>query len=84
MKQDQATKIADDLNNTAKWHSHGYGISKEVLEREVGLIIDDFGIDHEKSSEIRDYHSLLADYMGRIAVNGTAHIVGSFKPISFS
>jgi hypothetical protein len=35
MKLRRATAIANDLNDTDKWHSHGRGISMEILRRDI-------------------------------------------------
>ena len=61
MKKLRASQIAKVLNNTERWHSHGYGISKDVLENDINVMIDDFGKDIDLSREIRDYHDLLSD-----------------------
>ena len=45
MKKDRAKEIAEGLNDTKKWHTHGYGISMEVLIKDLRLIIDDFAKD---------------------------------------
>ncbi len=63
MKTQRAEEIAKGLNDTEKWHIHGHGISKDVLERDLNVLIDDFGKDEVRCEQIRAYHDLLADYM---------------------
>ena len=81
MKKDRANAIAKDLNNTKKWHSHGYGISMEVLQRDLKLLINDYGKHPTLSGKIRAYHDLLADYMLRRASDGVIHIVGEYRSV---
>ena len=80
MKQERAKNIAAALSNTRRWHSHGHGISKDVLQSELKLQIDDFGNDAGFSNCIRNYHGLLTDYMSRRALVGVIHRNGDFKP----
>ena len=79
MKKERAVAIAKELNNTERWHSHGYGISMEVLQRDLKLLINDYGRDPTLSATIRGYHDLLADYMLRRASNGVIHIDGGYR-----
>ena len=51
MKVKRARKIGKELNNTKRWHSHGYGISMDVLTKELELLIDDFGTTRNVASE---------------------------------
>jgi len=80
MKEQRATDIAERLNDTAKWHSHGYGISKDVIDKDLNLLIDDFGKDAKLSEKIRYYHDLLSDYMARRENLGVIHVDGSYAP----
>ena len=80
MKEARASQIARQLNNTKRWHSHGYGISMEVLSKELNLIIDDFGADEALSMKIRGYHDLLADYLLRRGHQGAVHFDGEYWP----
>ena len=36
MREERAEEIARQLSDTQKWHSHGHGISRKVLDRENG------------------------------------------------
>lgn len=80
MKKDRASTIGKQLNDTKRWHSHGYGISLEVLRRDLKLVIDDFGEAEVVSSAIRSYHDLLSDYMAKRDMQGAVHICGRFRP----
>lgn len=82
MKKDTASRIGAVLNNTAKWHSHGYGISMDVLQRdpEIKLLIDDYGKNPILAEKIRCYHELLSDYMTKRAVEGVIHSPGDYRP----
>jgi hypothetical protein len=80
MKEKRATEIGDQLNDTKKWHSHGYGISMEVLKKDLKLMIDDFGEKEDMSLAIRSYHDLLSDYMAKLDIRGVVHIPGDYRP----
>lgn len=79
MKSEHAESIGNELNNTKRWHSHGYGISMEVLRRDLKMIIDDYGENLELSSAIRPYHNLLSDYIGKRGSKGVVHIPGVYR-----
>ena len=80
MRQQRAKEIASALNNTSRWHSHVHGISKDVLECELKLQIDDFGERPELSNKIHNYQGLLTDYMARRGLPGVIHRIGDFSP----
>ncbi len=82
MRKRRASSIARQLNDTEKWHIHGYGISMEILRRDLKLLIDDFGEKPEVSNRIRDYHSLLSDYMMKQGHTGVIHSVGTYLPFA--
>jgi len=81
MRKARAVQIAVELNNTDKWHTHGRGISRDVLEKDLGLVIDDFGLDSATSRMIRDYHNLISDYMGKLGHQCVVHTAQSYKPL---
>lgn len=83
MKQGRAEMIARQLNNTDKWHTHGHGISMEVLRRELKLKIDDYGKDRALNDPIEHYHGLLQDYMRRRGSPGVIHTPGAYLPFMF-
>jgi hypothetical protein len=72
--------LGKQLNDTKKWHSHGYGISMEVLQRDLKLVIDDFGKDAAISNAVRSYHDLLSDYMVKRDTQGVVHVCNQYRP----
>jgi heme-degrading monooxygenase HmoA len=80
MRVKRAEEIARELNDPEKWHSHGYGISMDVLRRDLNLLIDDFDADTRIGSTIRDYYSLLDDYMMKRGNTGVLHTVSQYVP----
>jgi hypothetical protein len=81
MKAQRATEIAKKLNNTEFWHSHGRGISMEILRRDLNLLIEDFGSKIGLTGKIRSYHKLMTDYMGKLDFKAAIHVVGEYKPL---
>ena len=81
MRSRRAASIARKLNDTGRWHSHGYGISMDVLTRDIDLKIDDFGADRELSDAIRGYHQLFEDYSAKLGLDVAIHIDGEFMGI---
>ncbi len=79
MKQERASSIGYILNDTKRWHSHGYGISMDVLRNDLKLMIDNFGKDKNLSSVIRAYHDLLSDYMVKRDTKGVVHTPGDYR-----
>ncbi|MBI5452786.1 serine dehydrogenasease [Candidatus Gottesmanbacteria bacterium] len=62
MKTERAESIAEMLNDTEKWHSHGIGISMEVLRRDVKLKIEDYEASKKLNEKIKCYYKLLKDF----------------------
>jgi hypothetical protein len=82
MKMKRAEDIARDLNETKKWHTHGHGISMDVIMNDLNLLIDDYGANPDLSSAIRGYNDLLSDYMAKLGVRGAIHFSGSYTPFA--
>ena len=80
MRTERAQEIAKELNNTDRWHTHGYGISMEVLKRDLKLIIDDFGRDPVLGKQVKKYDSLLDDYMQKMGHQCVIHTMDLYKP----
>ena len=80
MKERRAAQIAMELNNTEKWHVHGHGISKDVLEKDLNLMIDNFGKDPIRSKNIRGYHELMCDYMVKRKTKAAVHFAERYVP----
>lgn len=81
MRAQRAEEIARELNNTNRWHTHGHGISMEVLQRDLNLLINDYGETPELSSKIRNYSTLLDDYMVKHAAEIVLHTPGTYLPL---
>lgn len=74
MRKQRATKIAKTLGDASKWHSHGRGIPmKELTGSDVKLIVDDFGVEAELNSLVRNYHGLAVDYFGKMNLMAYIH-----------
>ena len=82
MKEMRATEIADALNKIERWHSHGRGISRAVLEKELNLRINDLDAHNNASlnKAIKNYHHLLVDYMSKRRTSGVVHRRGAYEP----
>lgn len=65
MKAERAAEIGTKLNSTDRWKSHSRGISMGVLQRDLNLVVEDYGADPTKNEAIGKYHRLLQDYMQR-------------------
>ncbi len=64
MREERAKKIATELSDNTRWHSHGRGISRETLEGDdIKLKIDDLGSNKPLQSSVRKYHHCLSDFM---------------------
>jgi len=64
-KQTRAKAIAHILNDPERWHAHGRGIGIETLRKELKLQIEDYSENQPLAEAIRDYFSLLMDYLHR-------------------
>ncbi len=84
MKISRAAAIARALNDTAKWHSHGRGISMEILRTDLNLRIEDFGARKDLDARIKSYYRLLQSYMMRMRNRGVLHRRGRYEPITFA
>jgi len=84
MRRQRAREIAEKLNDINKWHTHGHGISMAVLSsEELKLQIEDFGKDKDLCKQIRDYWSLLTDYMAKMRHKGVIHVKERYKPLTW-
>lgn len=63
LRKRRAESIARKLSDPATWHSHGHGISRDVLTHELGLRIDNLEQDEIAYEAIRSYDHLLSDYL---------------------
>ncbi len=81
MKVQRAEEIANKLNDTKRWNSHGRGISMAVLRRVLNLEIEDFGQDKELNSCVGIYYKLLRDYMVKRGHRWVVHTREHYRPI---
>ncbi len=79
-KARRAEEIARELSNTNRWHSHGYGISMEVLRRDLNLRVTDIEDNEQTCNRTRLYDALLNDYMLRRGSAGAIQTVERFVP----
>lgn len=70
MRETRATQIAEKLNDTKRWRSHGRGLSMAVLKADLNLLIENFGENQELNRVVRSYYRLLQDHM-----SGKGHTV---------
>lgn len=65
-KHQRAEEIAEALNDHKTWHTHGYGIHKDILERDIGLRIDDYSADSNLKQAVWGYFWPLLEYTGQM------------------
>ena len=82
LRKSRARAIAKKLSNPDLWHSHGRGISKEVLSQDIKLEIDDFGENAKLNDAIRAYCKLLRDYMEHVQHIAVLHRRESYVPLT--
>lgn len=82
MKKARAKKIATELNKTERWHTHGRGISMEVLRRQLNVKIEDFEA-ATYGAKVKEYYQLLKSYMMRRDWDGVFHRRTRFAPLSY-
>lgn len=82
MREQRAVEIAQKLNNTDRWHSHGYGISIAELQRDLNLKIDDLDNDPQRCQLVKQYDRLRSDYMAQRQPRGMLHTGGKFVPFT--
>ena len=78
MRKDRADEIAELLNDTARWHTHGRGINKQTLTEEIKLEIEDYTEIEGLGETIPEYFELLKDYMLRGNLISFLHSRGYF------
>jgi membrane-bound ClpP family serine protease len=82
MRVKRAREIAERLNKTEVWHSHGRGISMAVLREELNIQIEDFGANPDLSQKILTYHRFLVDYMAKLGDSCVLHTNGRYRPLA--
>ncbi len=81
MRQERAKQIAEKLSETKLWHSHGRGISMNVLKKVLNLKIEDFEQNKDLSKNIKLYYRLLKDFMVKLNMFAVLHTKNELKPI---
>lgn len=61
-KRDTAKEIAAMLNDHRKWYTHGSSIHKDILEKNIGLKIDDYSVDSNLKKSVWEYFWSLSEY----------------------
>jgi hypothetical protein len=79
MRSERARQIGERLNSTADWHSHGRSLTKDILERDLNLQIDDFGADEALGNAVKRYYRLLVDYGARLSQRTAVHRTGFYR-----
>lgn len=82
MRAERAEDIARELNRTDRWHTHGRGISMEILQQDLRLKIDDFGANPTLNDCIKQYYNLLNDYVIKRGNTGVLHTAGTYLPFA--
>lgn len=72
-KKKRAEEIAAALGNNETWHSHGRGISRDVLVNQLRLKIDAIEAVESLPKPLDDYFGLLKDYMSRESLPNFVH-----------
>lgn len=78
---ERAEKIATMLSDPDRWHTHGRGISMDVLRKDVNLIIDDFDENPKLAKAVKEYYGLLVDYMTKLGHSAVLHMAGVYMPM---
>ncbi len=79
IKVARAKQIAQKLNDTDRWLSHGRGIPIEVLKKDLNIIIEDFGASAGLSKAVKCYYNLLGDYMVKRSAKSCVHTREGFS-----
>lgn len=81
MREQRAAKVAETLNDTKRWRSHGRGLSIGVIEKALELQVENFGTNVELNRRVRAYYRLLQDYL--VGRNHTRLLHGGNTFLSF-
>lgn len=65
-KRERAREVAQKLNDTSLWYSHGRSIGVESLKQILRLEVDDYTDDLEFRELIRQYSDMLTGYISRM------------------
>ena len=65
-KKERAKEIAEKLNDHEKWYTHGNSIHKDILEKDIGLKIDDYSTDENLKKAAWEYFWSVLEYTNKI------------------
>ena len=82
IKSRRAEEVARELNNIERWHSHGHGISMEVLRRDLRVKIDDYDENPQLGKQVKDYYNLFEDYRLRRSGVVILHYPGRYMLVA--
>ena len=72
-KRERARQIAELLNDTKRWHSHGRAIGIDSLRKILRLEIEDYSEDKDLRELIRGYNDMLTGYVVRMGYKTFLH-----------
>ena len=72
-RKKQAEIIASKLGDPEVWFLHGRGITKNQLESDLKLKIDDFGSKSKLNEKITQYHNLAISYFENFGIKNFIH-----------
>ena len=78
MKEARAEEIAAKLNSVDRWKTHGRGLSMAVIDRDLNLLIEDFGAKPDLNKAVRSYYGFSQDYMSQVQHTIVVHVPGSY------
>ncbi len=82
VRKKRAKDIAEILGKADRWHSHGRGITmKELQGDDIKLKIDDFGLDENLNSAIRNYHGLCSNFARERNFRGFIHTSSGLRRV---
>ncbi len=61
-KREKAGEIAISLNDHGKWYTHGSSLHKDILEKDIGLKIDDYSVDKDLKQTVWEYFWSLSEH----------------------
>ena len=76
IKRKRAKEIAKMLNDHRKWYTHGSSIHKDILEKDIGLKIDDYSTDGDLKKLVWEYFWSLSDHINKISSPSFIHSRG--------
>lgn len=81
LRRKRAEEVGKTLSDTKRWYSHGRGITREVLEKQLKLKIEHIEANAQIESCLGDYWELLSNYLQTIRRGGALHTFDQLTPI---